>query len=35
VPTNHEVYSVDTPADLAKVEKIMQRDNMLCEYTKD
>ena len=33
VPTCYDVYSVDTPTDLEKVEKIMQHDNILCEYT--
>ena len=35
VPTKYEVYSVDTPAELEKVEKIMQHDDILCKYTKE
>jgi len=32
VPTKHDVYSVDTPADLARVEKLMQDDPLLPRY---
>ena len=32
VSTNHDVYSVDTPADLKKVEKIMKNDTVYLKY---
>lgn len=34
VPTKHEVYSVDTPEDLKKVEQIMQDQEMFYKYAK-
>lgn len=32
VPTRHKVYSVDTPSDLEKVERIMKKDILLRNY---
>ena len=33
VPTDFDVYSVDTPEDMAKVEAIMQNDSLLALYS--
>ncbi len=34
VPTQADSYSVDTPEDLEKVERLMQKDSLLSSYSK-
>ena len=34
VPTQSDSYSVDTPEDLEKVEKLMKKDSLLSQYSK-